>query len=303
MANEFIDSSAGHTEVHTPSIYGATISLTVYKYGDGGGVFGSGQYVTYPDSTDWHLPDDFTISVWAYISSTYPYFYCSQVVPASDFMYISCGRTGAEIKISTGGTTRVNLYVSYTALSDGFHHFEFSVNKDVSGYIFIDGVKKTLSVNTYNGDCGDIEAVLKVGKYSSTTTVCYADVLKIDKGICRHTSNFTPPANEDVDNDEYTVLLLKMNANYGSTYNISANEDLVISDGLIKSAGILKADNVGIADAVSKLFNGSVMFSDSISLADSFGGKTIYVNLPPEFSPYYYWNPATSLWEVVTTPF
>jgi hypothetical protein len=37
------------------------------------------------------------------------------------------------------------------------------------------------------------------------------DVLKIDKGICRHTADFTPPANEDVDNDEYTVLLLKMN--------------------------------------------------------------------------------------------
>jgi len=50
----FEDSSAGHTEVHTPTVNGATIDTAEYKYGGGSGKFvqASSQYVTYPDSND-----------------------------------------------------------------------------------------------------------------------------------------------------------------------------------------------------------------------------------------------------------
>ena len=70
-----------------------------------------------------------------------------------------------------------------------------------------------LTYNVYNGDVPNIAYPLIVGYHNRLDYSLnpYFDVLKIDKGICRHTSNFTPPSHENVDNDSYCKLLLKMN--------------------------------------------------------------------------------------------
>ena len=69
MAN-FEDSSVGHTEDHTPTVYGATIDTTIYKYGSGSGNFTGNSYITFPDSVDWYFGSGaFTISIWFYINN------------------------------------------------------------------------------------------------------------------------------------------------------------------------------------------------------------------------------------------
>jgi len=212
----FEDSSVGHTEDHTPTITGATIDTDIYKYGGGSGHFRGDlyQHVTYPDSADWNLgASDFTISAWIYVDGVNQEHYISQLVDSKNYQVIHFVKTRIEFYAKGGGGGVVYIYKDFgvTPLSDGWHHIEIGRDQSVSGYVFVDGIKQTLTTNSYSNTCGDYNAVLDFGHYSTQWSGGNIDVFKIDKGICRHNANFTSPADEDVDNDEYTVLLLKMN--------------------------------------------------------------------------------------------
>ena len=261
----FEDSSIGHSEVHTPTITGATIDTDVYKYGGGSGKFDGGiQNVTFSDSSDWDWTELFTISCWVYKAEGYNFsFYLSHASGTSNYNTLYITPTIVRYRCQVSGARKTYIYLVMSELTTGWHHIE--VSQDISsGYIFIDGVKKTLTTNNDNLGYSNNNGLLYINKdgWASTYGTSNTDCLKIDKGICRHTADFTPPTDEDVENDQHTVLLLKMNPNI---INVSAG--------------------------------------DSVLLSDSFSGKTMYVNLPPEFSPCYYWNIETGLWEVVEKPY
>jgi hypothetical protein len=71
--------------------------------------------------------------------------------------------------------------------------------------MFIDGVEVgSYEISPYGGEfVGSHSAPFYIGDKYNGLIDGNIDVFKFDKGICRHTSDFTPPANEDVDNDEY----------------------------------------------------------------------------------------------------
>jgi len=209
---DFEDSSAGHTEVHTPTPNaGATIDTVIYKYGNGSGLFYNGN-VTFPDSVDFEFgADPFTISCWVYNPNTAKFWIHHQTTTANRLtLGIPYGNVIQFIGV-TGNVLVVHITAGIGTLT-GWHHFEVSRNGS-SGYIFIDGIKQTLTKNIYSGTMATPTDVFNIGllQYANDYSSGNFDCLKIDKGICRHTANFTPPANEDVDNDAYTVLLLKMN--------------------------------------------------------------------------------------------
>jgi len=267
MADEFIDSSAGHTEDHTPTITGATIDTTTYKYGGGSGYFGSNSEVEYNDSDDWYFPDDFTISAWVYITATFNTMVMGQYVNSGNFMRIAFTRVNTFINIETSAIRRVSINKTYSALSDGWHHFEIGCDKDVSGYIFIDGVKQSsLNNNTYAG-VGNIAKEFSVGSTTVWSTT-YIDCLKIDKGICRHTSNFTVPADEDVDNDEYTVLYLKMNATYSTAWKKSLADSISFTETIRKDFGKPVSQSFSLSDTFSRTWGLVRSFTDNFSLSD-----------------------------------
>jgi len=214
---DFEDSSVGHTEVHTPTVTGvATIDNDTYKYGGGCGRFGNSGIigiVIYGDSDDWDFGDgEVTISCWVYKEAGNEFhFTLQQTLSGNDMWQCRFHHDTIQLYSYIGGSLKVRLVKTVSSeLSVGWHHIEISKGVS-SGYVFIDGVKQTLDVNTYNKSFPSTTAQLKLQYHLSSLSDGYIDVLKIDKGICRHTEDFTPPANEDVDNDEYTVLLLKMN--------------------------------------------------------------------------------------------
>ncbi len=215
----FLDYSVGHTEDHAPTITGATITTVRSKFGGGCGLFDDAlEKVTYPDSDDWHFGiNPFTISYWVYWEPGVPaQFHIQQYVDSNNFMVmwsIPDKTTGAgqfELAIKVGGSFAVRLTKNSLQLSSGWNHIEYSRGSS-SGYIFLNGAKQTLDTNTYNGNCSNLATVLSVGWVNFANASCYVDEIKIDKGICRHTADFTPPTGEDIDNDGYTVLYLKCN--------------------------------------------------------------------------------------------
>ena len=206
---DFEDSSVGHTEDHIPTIIGATIDTTIYKYGNGSGYFNSAitAHVSFPDSADWTLGTTHTISGWIHIESGKCQRF-SYKIDSSNWWFVTVTATQIIFHNIFGG--KFVIRGDYTALSDGWHHFEVG-RSGSDKYVFIDGVAVTQSSVNF-GAVSAQDTLLYVGR---ATGIGYSfgnlDVFKIDKGICRHTIDFTPPANEDVDNDAYTVLLLKMN--------------------------------------------------------------------------------------------
>lgn len=215
---DFEDSSAGHTEVHIPTNYNATIDTSLYKYGNGSGHFDSINYehITFPDSDDWTFwANPLTISCWVYKPAGSGFsMVLSQQEDTSNFWQLLITQAQIILACFNGGVAKVHIRkTSGFSFSTGWHHVE--VGRDSgTGYIFIDGTSQELNLNIYNGLCYDLSAPLMFGAnlpLGSWWNNGNVDVLKIDKGISRNSLNFTPPANEDVDNDNYTVLLLKMN--------------------------------------------------------------------------------------------
>jgi hypothetical protein len=274
----FEDSSVGHTEDHTPTITGATIDTVTYKYGDGSGKFvqASSQYVTYPDSADWHFgTDPFTISVWVNkgVANAIT-FYLAHETDSTHRLIFSITNTLISI-YAMNVTIKFQLQKTITSIADGnWHHIE--VGRDSSsGYIFVDGVKQTGITNTYSGDIIDYTGELNFGKYPNSGIYARgnADVLKIDKGICRHTSDFTPPANEDVDNDEYTVLLVKMNPAPIIPFNINIGDAWKVGTPYINIGGsdawVQVAPKLGVQTTISTL----VEYNDKIYGSSAYSGR------------------------------
>lgn len=210
---DFEDSSVGHTEVHTPTITGATIDTATHKYGGGSGKFDGNDQVTYPKHLDFAMrTTPFTIGCWVYKADGVDFTQIiSQFQDNQHYWYLWITKATIQHFVWHANTI-LSIYKSGLSMGTGWHHIEVGRDAD-SGYIFLDGVKQTLNTggNIYSGDAAYFDTPLVVGYVPFTYSSGNIDVLKIDKGICRHTADFTPPANEDVDNDSYTVLLLKMN--------------------------------------------------------------------------------------------
>ena len=268
----FEDSSAGHTEDHTPTISNATIDTVTYKYGGGSGKFvnASQQYVTYPDSADWSFgTGDFTISFWVnFISHT------ALATPVGQYFSMSnhwaAWFNRGKVYFVHLNTTMKAYYTAVFVPTDGvWYHFKFARNGS-NFYIFKDGVSLSLTtvVPIGSNNLSNIPAVLGVGSDRAFGDWIdgYIDCLKIDKGICRHTADFTPPADEDVDNDEYTVLLLKMNP--AEPILISAGDSISLSDSVIsKSINPNKSDSISLVD---RIFHRISKFNqDTFILADN----------------------------------
>lgn len=266
---DFEDSSVGHTEVHTPTPnVGATIDTVTYKYGGGSGSFYNGN-VTFPDSVDFEFGSaPFTISCWVYNPNAAKFWIHHQTTTADRLtLGIPYGNVIQFIGVRSSS---IVVYISASiGTLTGWHHFEVSRDGS-SGYIFIDGIKQTLGTNVYAGTMATPTDVFNVGllQFAGDKSSGNFDCLKIDKGICRHTSDFTPPANENVDNDEYTVLLLKMNPVYVPVhYEITIDDGLSLTDSLCKDIAVTKSDGLSLTDSIGRGF--AVTVSDDLYLSDS----------------------------------
>lgn len=192
------DSATGKT----PTFVGnAQIDTSQAKFGNASLLLdGTGDYITFPDSSDWAFgTGDFTIDMWLRFNSlSGEQYIIGQYVDGNNYWEIAKNADNTlTVFFGSGGVTKA-YYVTSSAIfsSTGVWYHLAVVRNGTSLYVFLDGVSKSLIVNTAisTNDVGDIASVLKIGIIN---TVGYfngwMDEVRIVKGTAKWTTNFTPP--------------------------------------------------------------------------------------------------------------
>jgi len=276
MDANFNDASSDASEVHTPT-YTADID-TIIKYagaGSGKWIRASNKYVSFPDSVDWNFGSkDFKVRMWVNFASlptgTGQYCIFDQRGAGYFYCWLSNVSSILTLQVYISGVFGLKT-VAWTPTIGVWYDLRIERVGNHVG-VYIDDVEKMHDESP--GTMADITGDLSIGKLAGYTGYSF---------------------DGNLDEIEITV-------DTGTTYDISATDSLQLSDLLLrKDNRFYPDDSISLSDLLLRKDN-RFYPDDSISLSDSFG-KTMYVNLPPEFSPLYYWNPATSLWEVVEKPY
>jgi hypothetical protein len=272
----FTDSSSN---AHTVTANGdAEISTTQSKFGGASMYFdGSGDYLSVPDDTSFHLgSDDFTFEFWTYLNSTSSEnFINKRSNPSINAQYLYFRVNSGSLKLwATSNGSSWDIANSFgfgnTALSTGqWYHIALVRNgTEISAYV--DGTKSPNTITTSAAiQNGGTNPLLIAGDAAVNNHYVngYIDDFRITKGVARYTSNFTPPTTElpdpsDPDFDSVS-LLLHGDGNNGSTtfidssnnsHTVTANGDAEISTTQSKFGG------------ASMYFDGS---GDYLSIPDS----------------------------------
>ena len=272
----FTDSSSN---AHTVTANGdAEISTTQSKFGGASMYFdGSGDYLSVPDDTSFHLgSDDFTFEFWTYLNSTSSEnFINKRSNPSINAQYLYFRVNSGSLKLwATSNGSSWDIANSFgfgnTALSTGqWYHIALVRNgTEISAYV--DGTKSPNTITTSAAiQNGGTNPLLIAGDAAVNNHYVngYIDDFRITKGVARYTSNFTPPTTElpdpsDPDFDSVSLLLHGDGTNGSTTFidssnnshTVTANGDAEISTTQSKFGG------------ASMYFDGS---GDYLSIPDS----------------------------------
>lgn len=177
---------------------------------------GTGDYVSFPDSTDYYFgTGDFTIDWYSKFDDlTNAQNIIGQYVDATHYWYIQKGTAAAGNKWRVyfiNGTAKADYIMTSSwanAKVGDWFHIEV-VRSTTSIKLYIKGVLQTLTETTAiaANDVGNLAAVLIIGQQNSTNYLNgKLDELRISKGIARHTAAFTPP-NDQYEPDTGTTAL------------------------------------------------------------------------------------------------
>lgn len=164
------------------------------KFGTGLGYFdGSGDYLTVPDSDDWHFTGDLTIDLWVYPSanSTGNRMLFGQA--ADNFCPIELWwQTDRVIKtyLSFDNTTWVTgtAVISSTAIALGTWTHIALVRSGSTFTFYLNGTQSGLKYNSTSAFTNSTNSL----HIAYDTFNGYMDELRISNGIARYTTTFTP---------------------------------------------------------------------------------------------------------------
>jgi hypothetical protein len=223
----FLD-SADPNRVSTVS-GNAQIDTTQFKFGGSSAHFdGSGDYISYPDSTDWYFGSgDFTIDFWVRfntLTNIGPFFV--QRFDANSFWYFDkeTNASGNKLYIRFATASAIKgeyMMTNNWSVNTGQWYHIAAVRNGSTVMLFIDGVSQALSSATPIGsnDVGDVAATLTIGGSSIYGWYLdgWLDEVRIVKGQAVWTANFTPPAASYSTPDNTVRLLLHADGADGST--------------------------------------------------------------------------------------
>ena len=203
----------------TPSGNVATKPFGPYDYqeyvvGDHGGSAyfdGSGDYLSVPDSDDWHIgASDFTIEGWIYKANdgSHQSLLSNRASGSNEWRVILDYTTAyneGSFRLDWGSS--YNTWSNADIQADTWTHFAVT-RSGTTGTLYINGVSKgdkTLS------DIGNISGPLILGSNDGSGEYYKGNVsdLKITKGAVNYTTDFTPPTSP-LTSDENTSILLNM---------------------------------------------------------------------------------------------
>jgi hypothetical protein len=186
----------------------AQISTAQSKFGGASLLFdGNGDYLTIPDSTNWNLPNDFTIEAWVYLtaySASYAGSFGAAVI--SQYFFPATGPdAGWQLRINgtASSYTTINVYTGRTDLN-----FATTVSLNAWTHVavtrsgssiraFVNGTQAGSTITNSDAFTESGTRSLWIGGINDATYKFwlpgYIDDLRITKGVARYTANFTPP--------------------------------------------------------------------------------------------------------------
>jgi hypothetical protein len=160
-------------------------------------------FIQCADSADWNFgTGNFTVEYWSRFSA-HPGGTTSwgvyQWEDSSNRWFVAHDYTaaGCLMYFVDGGSVKGQYSCAHNPEDSTWHHYAFCRN-GTAGLIFIDGVSQTLTetVAFSTNDVGDIAGVLSIGGVTTYGFDGWFEDVRISKGICRYTSNFTPPTRQ-----------------------------------------------------------------------------------------------------------
>jgi len=212
---------------HSVTTYGtAKLSSAEERFGSASLLLdGINDYITVPDSDDWNFgAGDFTMDFWVRFNSVAsPCGFYDQAVNSSNMVYWAWYQTINTLYFGAflGANCVGQWGCSWSPSINTWYHIAV-VRNGSTPYIFIDGVSKTLTIDTAPGTFPDIAADPKIGYYVNNSYYMngYIDEFRISKGIARWTTDFTPPSSEYADSITNELPV----ANAGEDVTASAGE-------------------------------------------------------------------------------
>ena len=267
MDANFNDASSDASEVHTPT-YTATID-TIIKYagaGSGKWIRASDKYVSFPDSVDWSFGSkDFKVRMWVNFASlptgTGQYCIFDQRGAGYFYCWLSNFSSILVLNVYISGVFSLKT-VAWTPTIGVWYDLRIERVGNHVG-VYIDDVEKMHDESP--GTMADITGDLSIGKLAGYTGYSF---------------------DGNLDEIEITV-------DTGTTYDISADDDISLSDLVIKNIQPNKNEPFGLVDALGNSLSRAPMH-DNISLLDSVG-KNISIKIPKDKKRC--WNEITQQWE------
>lgn len=188
-----------------------TISTTQSKFGGSSGYFdGTGDYLTFSDSSYFNFPEDFTMECW--INASY---YTAGIIGTTSFAPIGIVILSGKLGISHAGSVTSGTTDVYTL--GGWHHVALvRVKSSNTAYLYVDGIleaTKTGVSDSFSSTGFTVGRAPDVVFFSFTG---YIDSVRVTKGIARYTTSFTPPTApfptdwEDVADPYYDNVVLHL---------------------------------------------------------------------------------------------
>lgn len=193
----FTDSSLTPKTVTTSG--NAQISTAQYKYGGASGLFdGTGDYLSVPDSNDFHLSsNDFTFDFWMKKNEQNGVLFSQATNGSTDFMQLQYITASKQLvfQVYTTGQTTITIGNSNNITDTNWHHIAIVRNGNI-WTMYIDGTANASQTQTHT--VGNYTSAFFIGNWALGSVFYngYIDEFRFSNGIARWTSNFTPPTSE-----------------------------------------------------------------------------------------------------------
>jgi hypothetical protein len=160
---------------------------------------GTGDYVHTPDHADWHLPGEFTIECWVRPTTTSGGILSQGSINGQfnfSLYYVRSSSTNKWFRFDMYETgfsagAQLQLFGSGSNIDETiFHHVAVTRDASNSVRIFMDGVLQDTDTSTAGWDS---TSQLRIGvNIAGQYLNGWIDEVRITKGVCRYTTNFTP---------------------------------------------------------------------------------------------------------------
>lgn len=265
------------------------LAQAAYVSNDLGGKFnlagffnGSTSYISVPDHTDWFFDTgNFTIDFWVWFNSVNASigFVQKQASNVYNMFYMATGSRLDFVAVNAG--TQAGYAYNWSPATDTWYHLELG-RDGTNLYLFIDGDLKTwstISTPIASNSITDLAAPVWIGLGYGASDYLNGRVeeFRVSKGICRHTTSFTPETSP-YSSDANTKLLLHLNGNVdddGNTGHTPVNNDVTFpailqcySEAAIKQQGSYSLKTVAkITHSLNDTLTKTLAGADKIDLS------------------------------------